>query len=87
MCNELAGHDGGSPVCSEVLKMGFSHGRKRLQLTENTHHPLLSALLRLYLQQGGLEGTQGLRSWSGCEQSPGETKGMAAERCSGLGRG
>lgn len=86
MCNELSGREGGIPLCGEVLKMGFSQGRKCLQLAKNTHCPQLPAPMWLYLQRGGPEGTQGLRSWRGCKQTPGDTKGMVTERCSVLRR-
>lgn len=51
--NELPGSERGSPLRGEVLKMGFSQGRKRLQLTKNTRCPQLPAPRWLYLQPGG----------------------------------
>ena len=87
VCNELPGRERGSPLRGEVLKMGFSQGRKRLQLAKNTHRPQLPAPLWLYLPRWGPEGMQGLRSWRGCKQTPEDTERVAAERCSGLGRG
>lgn len=59
MCNELSGREGGIPLCGEVLKMGFSQGRKCLQLAKNTHCPQLPAPMWLYLQRGGPRGDTG----------------------------
>lgn len=56
VCNELSGHERGSPLRGEVLKMGFSQGRKHLQLAKNTHWLQLLAPPWLYLQRGARRG-------------------------------